>query len=323
MANYCEKCSDLITINDLIICSSCSSKLHSSCAGLKEKTFKEMLPMNKKKWKCGECKQPKPASTPARDGQSLLSIDFDKLTAYIDKKLENFREEIRKDFCKHIEKEMCEIKESISFMSNTFDDIKATLANNSKLIKELKSENQQIRAQNNDLQNRLHAVEQQSRECNIELQCVPEDRAENLVNLSMQLSSIVKGGLQVNDILSVHRVAKLDKNSQRPRSIIIKLSSPRCRDSFLAAAKHFNKSNSNDRLNSSHLGVGGDAKKPIYVCEHLPLATKQLHAATRIFARENSFKFVWIRNGRVYLRKDEQSQGHIIGDTGKLNMFKH
>lgn len=191
-----------------------------------------------------------------------------------------------------------------------------------KKIDELKHENQTLRAQYDDLQKRLCAVEQQSRACNLELHCVPENRAENLVNLSMQLSSSVKGGLSESNILAVHRVTKVNKESQRPRSIVLKLSSPRCRDTLLAAVKIYNKANPNDKLNSSHVGIGGEAKKYIFVSEHLPYAMKQVHAATRIFAKENGFKFVWVRNGRVYIRKNEHSQGHIISDTSFLNRLK-
>lgn len=217
---------------------------------------------------------------------------------------------------------MSDIKDSLNFVSNSFDEYKSILEEKTKLIDVLKQENQMMRTQYDDMQKRLCAVEQQSRECNLELHCVPENRSENLVNLSMQLSSIVKGGLQDNNILAVHRVAKMNKESQRPRSIILKLSSPRCRDTLLAAVKTFNKANSNDKLNTSHVGIGGDTKMPIFVCEHLPYATKQVHAAARIYAKENGIKFVWVRNGRIYLRKNEHSPGHIISDTSCLNRLE-
>lgn len=322
MANFCAKCSDNISINDLIVCANCSSKFHFQCAGLREKTFKEMLPMNKKKWKCGECKQPKPISTPVRDGQSLLSIDFEKLTNYIDKKFDNFQAELKKTLFKDIEKDLSDMRDSMGYISSTYDDLKADLEEKSRIIIELKRENEQVRSDYNDLHKRLSAVESQTRDCNLELQCVPENRSENLVNLSMQLSSIVNGDLHEQNILAVHRVAKMDKESQRPRSIILKLSSPRCRDSFLAAIKKFNKKNPKDRLNSSHLGIGGGVNQPVYVSEHLTPAAKQLHAATRTFAKEHSVKFVWVRNGRVYLRKDEHSQSHIIHDIKNLKLIK-
>lgn len=55
------------------------------------------------------------------------------------------------------------------------------------------------------------------------------------------------------------------------------------------------------------MGIAGD-KSPVYVCEHLSPANKALHAAARIRSRELGYKFVWVRNGHIFMRKDETSR---------------
>ena len=90
--------------------------------------------------------------------------------------------------------------------------------------------------------------------------------------------------------------------------MLIKFNNQRTRDSFLAASINFNKKANcpTERLNTTHLGIGGD-KKPIYVLEHLSPAIKSLHAAARIKAKEIGYRFVWVKGGNVYMRKSEDT----------------
>lgn len=101
-------------------------------------------------------------------------------------------------------------------------------------------------------------------------------------------------------------MASVNKGSKKPRVI---LRSVRCRDEFYSAVARFNKSNPGNKLNSSMLGIGGISSS-VYVAKHLSRANKMLHAAARAKAKDLSYKFVWVRNGRVFMRKNETS--HFI-----------
>lgn len=174
------------------------------------------------------------------------------------------------------------------------------------IIHRLEEDNKQLHSAISDLTIRLSRTEQHMRENNVEVNGVPEHKSENLVKTIMQLASIVKTSIKEDDIINVTRVAKIDKSSDRPRSIIAKFQSVRHRDSLLAAVAAYNKCNKDDKLNSRHLGLGGP-KASVFVSEHLIPSTKALHASTRLKAREMKYKFVWVRNGRVYVRKNEES----------------
>lgn len=87
----------------------------------------------------------------------------------------------------------------------------------------------------------------------------------------------------------------------------MKLNTPLLRDEFIAAAIKFNRSHHQDRLNTTHLGATADKAQPIYVVEHLSADNKSLHAAARARAKELGFRFVWVRNGRIFMKKSEDS----------------
>lgn len=100
-----------------------------------------------------------------------------------------------------------------------------------------------------------------------------------------QLGRVIGYNVSEKDIAHVTRVAKADRSNPRPRAIVVQFTSPRIRDGYLAATVKFNKANPKDKLNTSHVGIGGETR-PIYVTEHLSPANKSLHAAARARAKE-------------------------------------
>lgn len=115
-----------------------------------------------------------------------------------------------------------------------------------------------------DLSHRINYLEQQTRSNNLELQCLPENKQENLYTVVKQLGSVVGCVLSDNDILHCTRVAKLQATNTRPRSVVVQLASPRIRDNLLASTIDYNKEKktNTEKLNSADLGIAGD-KKPV------------------------------------------------------------
>lgn len=156
------------------------------------------------------------------------------------------------------------------------------------------------------------------RDSNLEIVGVPEFRNENLPSTVLQLAKVVDIDISDDDIVHVTRIAKINRQSDRPRSILVKLRSPRKRDILLAAVTKFNKKNPKDKLSSQHLGLGGPGV-PVFVAEHLTPENRSLHAAARIKAKGLAYKFIWVRNGRIFVRKDETSQAIAIRCMDSLN----
>lgn len=74
-------------------------------------------------------------------------------------------------------------------------------------------------------------------------------------------------------------MVKINKGSKRPRTIIA------CRrDVFYASVTRYNRQHPEQILNTSLIGT--------------------LHAATRVKVKEIGFRFIWVKQGRIYTRKD-------------------
>ncbi|KAJ0169599.1 hypothetical protein K1T71_014784 [Dendrolimus kikuchii] len=213
--------------------------------------------------------------------------------------------------------EFDDVSKSVNFLAEHHDEQIILNEKHDTLISKLQSENIKLSSQLNTLKDKMNQMEQHARDCNLEIQCVPEYKNENLLTIIKQLIQTVSSNVTDNEIVNFHRVAKLNPESKRSRSIVVKFTTPRSRDNLLAATKTFNKSHEFEKLNSAHLGIGGD-KHQIYVLEHLSPENKKLHSAARQTAKDKNYQFVWVRNGHIFLRRDIKSPPILIKDIASL-----
>lgn len=209
-------------------------------------------------------------------------------------------------------------QQTISFLSERCDELKSALEVKSEKIATLERKNIVLQESIQNLTKRVNNTEQHARANNIEVQCVPENKSENVINTVLSIGKAIKSNIKDADIAHCTRIAKKDSDSNRPRSILVKFNTPRLRDAFLAAAIRFNRSQPQNRLNTSHLGATADKAQPIYIVEHLSADNKSLHAAARTRAKELGFRFVWVRNGRIFMKKSEDSDRIIVDNAEKL-----
>jgi hypothetical protein len=184
-------------------------------------------------------------------------------------------------------------------------------------LKTLKYEIQQLVNVPNhvqSLENKLSVMEQHTRECNIEITNVPERRNENLINLLMNIGSVVKQPVLATDIVSVHRVPHADQKDTRPKNIIVKFTTRILRDNIVASCRSMKGLN-------TELGLTGTVRN-IYVNEHLTLKNKQLFRETRDRAKSCDLKYVWIKLGTILTRKTDSSPVLAIRSEHDLAKIK-
>ncbi|CAK1585047.1 unnamed protein product [Parnassius mnemosyne] len=221
-----------------------------------------------------------------------------------------------------IKQEISNFNDSLNFFNSCFENIKKEMEEKTATIKNLLTENASVQYTVSDLSNRMGTLEQVLRESNVEILVngIPERKSENLVNIITQVAKYAAHELLVEDILHVTRVAKINPKTDRARTVVIKLRSLRQRDALLAAVATYNKRNPTNKLSTSHLGFEGPST--LFIAEHLSPSNKSLHAAARKKKRELGYKYVWVRNGRIYMRKDDFSQALLIRNMDCLNNVK-
>lgn len=353
MSKCCAFCSDLAE-KDYLECQRCTNNYHYSCLDISPEEGNNFLNANQK-WICLSCssKQPKGKdpvrpSTPTNLAERTFNVTRRKfnnkpesLQAYIndmpdsvsrsdmqamirdemrlvmDEYMEKFRNTLNVEI-RELRDQITSFKDSLSFLSAQYDSINSDMVLQNSTIKLLKTENQQLRSEVNVLSNRVRQMDQLSRSANLELQCVPEHKAENVLSIVKQLGQVVKCPINDSDISYCSRVAKSNPKSSRPRTILVKFNTPRTRDSLLAATIQHNKLHPDEKLNTSILGLD-DKKIALFVTENLTVENKNLHAAARLRAKELNYKFVWVRGGRVYMRKSVDAETVFIRNMDSIN----
>lgn len=270
--------------------------------------------------------QPQPAASVPQHTETL-SFDDKLLSAISDQVLKAIRLELPSMLSQIINRELAtisselkEVRKSMEFLSETHDEMRATIENLTKDNLEVKKDNIRLQTSIHELSDRLNNMEQHMRENNLELQGIPEHKNENLPNLLQQCSTVIGHQLHSGELISCVRVARQNKDGKYPRTVIAKFKSSMSRDEFLSAVHRYNKSNPNNKLNTSLLGLAGD-RKPVYVSEHLSPTNKSLHAATRQKAKELGYMFVWVRNGFIYARKEQGSRYILIKNYESLKLI--
>lgn len=164
------------------------------------------------------------------------------------------------------------------------------------------------------LEAKIDSMEQQARLCNVEVCNLPEKRNENLLAIIEAIGNAVKFPLSQNDIVAIHRVPHAHQNDKKPKNIIVKLKSLVIRDNLLSA---YRKSKG---IKTDQIGISG-ALTSIYLNEHLTLKNKTLFREARKLANEYGFKYVWVRNATILVRKQDGTSAFAIRsdvDLGKI-----
>ncbi|XP_061704574.1 uncharacterized protein LOC133515942 [Cydia pomonella] len=325
----CNNCSLDLASNEMLKCSACQHTLHYFCVGLSEVEFKKILSMNLKKWKCPSCKQPKKPTTPTTtepkspliiNGRSddnvanlpsIVSIDTDILLKSMNSQFQQLSMDME-GLKTSVNGRLDQLSASINGWASKFQELEETVTNVRAEVAAVTEENTALRSQLNVIQQNLDEQEQKARQCNIEIQNLPAKPSENLIHVTLALGKVLNVPLTVESIKAVHRVAP-NIQSDRPKNIIVELCSRRLRDDVIAAARARRGVTVGQLLEAAATPSSGSAdqqkaeSRPIFINEHLTLKNKILYSKTRKAVAEKNYKFVWIKNAAILVRRDDSS----------------
>lgn len=152
------------------------------------------------------------------------------------------------------------------------------------------------------LEDRLDFFERSSRSTCLEIRNIPTSQAESKTSLASTFLKTAKAlnvDIQPAELKDVFRIKSKDPAA---RTIIVDLTSVLLKEKVIAMFKKFNRGGS--RFTTEHLHIAGPAK-PVFISENLSNKMKRLFFLAREFAKENQYRFCWVTNGNIFLRKKE------------------
>lgn len=276
-------------IRHKICCSECKSPCHLTCANVSKEDLEFMTTENKT-WRCPRCSQQRKVSmsgTSDNAGDNVLS----QILARLDE-ASNDRKRIE-----------AEISKAFDFVHEKIDEQKVAIEKQSQSLAEylnlmegLKAENANLKTRLVEMEARLEDNEQYLRSNTLEVQGVPESRNEDVYDIVRKVGVALDMNFQREAIDICHRLGKRP-GSDNPAGIIVKF--VRREDKIKMLEKRRIKRN----LNTRDIGYPGEAN-PVYVNESLSPARRRLLAAARTAKREKNYTYIWVRNGKIFMRKN-------------------
>ena len=212
------------------------------------------------------------------------------------------------------------IKQSQDLLASKFDDLVAS-------TNKLKVENNELRKLNSKLQERVGVLENQ---CNLaddeiestkryfcrdllEFHGIPKSATENTNSLVWQVVKLVAPELNIceSDISTSNRLPAAGGNM---KPIIVKFVRRDTRDAIYRKKRNLN--------SKSTMDIGFQQNSRLYIHESLTVKTRAILNKVKEFKRRHHFKFVWTRQGKFLLKRNEnQSETHVFASLKDFEEF--
>lgn len=188
-----------------------------------------------------------------------------------------------------------------------------SLVNDVRLLKEenvtLKKELEEVKQQQNE-------SDQYNRRATLEIQGVPEKNGENVSTIVTEIGNALGMNINNENIDACHRLGK--KSGERPRTIIVKFLRRQDQEKMIKERKMRRMLNVDDVWKK---GFTPSENSTIYINESLTPSNRKLHAEARKIKKDKNYKYLWVKGGNIYIRKQENSQRiHIKTMSDILNL---
>ena len=204
------------------------------------------------------------------------------------------------------------ILNSISFLNEKFEKMKATTQKLERENLDLNRKNQALQKQVDELSQNVLDLDQYHRRVNLEISGVPERKEEEPMKIALQIAQVVSSTVKADDIDIAHRIGKPKEGDRRPRPVIVRFNNRRARNAVYDERRKLKDFTIKD--------LGFQGRDRIYINENLISSTRELLGEANKARKSAGYKFLWTYNGRIYVKKNETAFPIII--HGKEDMRK-
>lgn len=203
----------------------------------------------------------------------------------------------------NIKAELKSVAASMGFINTSFEEFKQEIVNLRQELSEVQkqslicqTENKRLDKELKETRRQLTELKQYSRRNNLELKGIPCTENEVLGESMHKIETFLNVDLVDGDIDAIHRVRT---KGDGPANVIVRFNSRRKRDMILQAAR---------KKRPTTAMLGAEKAQPLYVNEHLCPEYKALLAKAIQMKREQKWKFAWVSDGKVLMRKTDNSR---------------
>ena len=215
------------------------------------------------------------------------------------------------------------IEASQEFLASRYDEVIEGLKQAKKQISsaENKIKDQKEAVRNNkdsidDLHTQLDELQQYSRRECLEISGIPKLENDQPVTLLKEMANNIGVTIADSDISVAHRLPDTKTTKNR---MIVKFVQRDKKEELYSKRSKLRAFNC-DRLPTVQ-AAGVRCKDRVFINESLTPYRKQLLRRINDYKKENVYKFVWTRNGKIFLKKNEASRAHGFSTEEDFNKF--
>ncbi|XP_016656322.1 uncharacterized protein LOC107882464 [Acyrthosiphon pisum] len=163
------------------------------------------------------------------------------------------------------------------------------------MVDKIINDNQTMKTQINTLENKIEFLERRLIANEIVIDGVPENKLENCYEIMKTIGTQLNVKITDPMLNDCYRIGRAEKN--RTRRIVVGFTNRQDKAKILDSRKIIR--------NLSTKKIGMEIDVPIYIRENLTPKSNILFKEARDLRKQFGFQFVWIKNGLIFLRKNE------------------
>lgn len=222
---------------------------------------------------------------------------------------------------KKIRSVLSEIQSTNNKIENSVDYLTAQNEMLNKKIEQLEIQHKKDKEYIILLENKVEDMQTINRKANFEIKNVPkksgetkEDLIEMVVNLGKNIGCVI----EKNHLDDIYRLG--NKKGENRGSIIVETTSTIKKTEFITKCKNFNRAHKS-KLCLRHVGHHANEDSPIFVSEQLTAKGARLHFLARDLIKAKKFKYCWTAYGKIYIRKDDNTQIITIKSESQIHQL--
>jgi len=199
-----------------------------------------------------------------------------------------------------MEKNIEDLMASVSFMSSQFDIFSEKINNVISELKIIKLENEKIVSVNKRLSEevtilkyKIDVIEQQNLGTTVDITGIPKSQNESCTSI------IEKIGKITNTELNVIEAYRINSTASKQNIKVARLATPEMRKNLIRNVKSVKVTT--DMISSNW------HKEKVFINERLTKFKRTLFSQTRLATKSKQYKFVWLSNADILVRKNENS----------------
>ncbi|KAJ0169231.1 hypothetical protein K1T71_015261 [Dendrolimus kikuchii] len=257
-----------------------------------------------------------------------IKLTLDKQSEFLKSTLDSLHDDLG-----IVRKDLCDMKVNFQNLSleqisqrKDISNLKCSVETNNHKVESMSKEVIELKSTVNTLSKELCIKDQQARFNNIEICGIPVLKGENLNNILHNISRKIGFPLVPTDIDYIHRVRRFRHNASSVNggdsqdsslfpNIIVRLTQRNRKKDMLAAVR------ARRGLTTADAGLDGPAK-PIFISDHLTPYYKLLHKKARQAVKDNNYKYIWLSECKILVRKNDTSKVILISNDNDLQKVK-